>query len=69
MDQFLTCKYNNCNKYFLKQITLPCGDTICQEHTQQHTNGQFKCQLCKITHRLPENGFAINQVLVGILKY
>ena len=72
MDDILTCKYHNCNKYYVNPVILPCGKNICKIHTDEIINENkniLKCDYCDDEHVIPiPNGFVINQTLNEIIN-
>jgi hypothetical protein len=47
-----------CSKIFKNPFSLPCGDTICEEHLydpQVLKNNSIKCQSCKETFEVKDN--------------
>ncbi len=69
MDAILTCKFKNCNRYYLKPVTLPCGFNLCEEHLMHFNYGErFDCEFCNETHEIPEFGFSNNSDLTRLLN-
>lgn len=59
-----------CNNYS-NPITLPCGDTICLEHLEEHSftkDRKFMCDICERYHTLPDEGFPKNKAIEKMLK-
>ena len=72
MNNLLTCKYSNCNKYYTQPLFLPCSKNLCHFHIEELTNNyaskSIKCPFCQSNHELPEKGFPVNQDLVALLN-
>jgi WD40 repeat protein len=54
------CAFIGCKKYLKEPITLPCGDTVCQEHLNEQATF-MKCPVCQQEFKIPEEGLKINQ--------
>jgi hypothetical protein len=57
----------NCRNVLEKPVSLPCGCSICEKHTQ-NVSGAILCCSCEIDHKLPDNGRfpptkALNKIL------
>lgn len=72
ITEFLTCKYNNCNKYYENPIKLPCENTICKEHIdklmKENNEFTFTCLLCNRQHNLISNDIKLNQDILNVLN-
>ena len=52
----LSCSY--CSKIYKSPISLPCGDTICEEHLKEanvRKTNSIKCSVCQETFEIKEN--------------
>ena len=74
MEELLTCKYLNCNKFFHIPIRLPCDNTLCQSHIKElyedkENMSSIRCYFCNSVHSLSENDgyFPINYDLKKLL--
>jgi len=53
------CKF--CNKILKDPVVLPCGISICSEHTKNLDNDCIECKFCSSTkHNVPHKGFSKN---------
>ena len=43
-------------------VTVPCGNTICNTHIKNYKD-KFGCQCCKRQHEVPNEGYAINELI------
>jgi hypothetical protein len=71
INNFLTCKYNGCNKYFMSPVKLPCDKSVCKEHVEKLRTENFskiKCQFCQSEHDIPSDGFKLNQDIINVLE-
>jgi hypothetical protein len=60
-----------CSNSYSNPITLPCGDTICFEHLEDHSytkDRKFMCDICNKFHTLPDEGFPKNKAIEKMLK-
>jgi hypothetical protein len=66
----LVCQLKECNRYYESPVTLPCGQTICQEHVDLNQSDLFffKCPFCQKKHKIPAEGFSLNQDINTVLK-
>lgn len=64
------CDLKECNMYLEMPIMLPCGYTICKEHTEhiEKDSNTYKCCLCKEKHKIPDNGFPCNRKIWDIIN-
>ena len=64
----MKCLY--CSKIFKDPISLPCGDTICEEHLKE-TNilkqNQIKCSQCNTSFEIKDNDFKSNTLVKKLL--
>ena len=70
MDKILICKNENCNKFLVDPIFLPCGFTVCRAHIdelKEKNSEQFKCECCSEDHLIPKNGFLSNKMALEAL--
>ena len=71
INNFLTCKYNGCKKYFASPVKLPCEKSVCKEHIEKlkiENLTKFKCQFCQSEHDIPSDGFKLNQDIINVLE-
>ena len=67
IKSMFNCKI--CSDLLLDPITIPCGDTVCNSHLNDHILKQtFECQCCKKKHSVPNEGFVINKFIQNQLK-
>jgi len=55
-----------CQEILKEPIILPCGKTICKAHSEEISKD--KCILCNKTHKIPEDGFLINELVQNIIE-
>jgi hypothetical protein len=70
MDKIVTCGV--CNKFLLEQVLLPCKTSICKMHIYEKSKNDaqlkaYKCQVCHKDHKIPEDGFCLNQNVVDMM--
>ena len=70
-DAILTCKV--CHMYYTNPVLLPCGKSICRHHINDEIGNdlnkkEYKCELCRMRHDIPENGFLINGEMIDLLN-
>lgn len=66
LSELFTCKF--CKKYFTNPVILPCGQNICEVHVIQNDNSNiFKCDCQHDHHKIPENGFCYNDILIQLM--
>lgn len=63
LETLLICNY--CDNIIEKPITLPCGNTICLNHTE---DAFFKCKQCNKQHTKPPEGFSITKTIEKLLS-
>jgi hypothetical protein len=71
INEFLTCKYENCNKYFENPIKLPCENSICKDHIDkmaEQDSQVFTCMFCKGEHDLHKDDMRLNQDILRVLN-
>jgi WD40 repeat protein len=68
INDFLTCKFTDCNKYFENPIKLPCDNTICKEHIEKYQDAIFKCIFCNQEHLINDDNIKINQDILNVLN-
>ena len=73
MNEILTCRFSNCNKYFQDPVLLPCSKNICKSHIDEmiglsSIDFRFTCEFCLEQHEVPDQGFTLNESLVEILN-
>ena len=64
INKLLNCAI--CSQLLCNPISLPCGKTVCKEHSEEVF--EEKCRFCEIIHTLPEGGFQINSLINGLLS-
>jgi len=64
MNSLLNCQFCSC--IFTDPIVLPCGETVCQVHTEEICAS--KCIFCQKKHTAPQHGFPSNKVLKNQLE-
>jgi hypothetical protein len=72
MEELLTCKYLDCNKFFHIPVRLPCENTLCQSHVKElyenEHKSSIKCYFCNSIHKIEsDNYFPINYDLKKLL--
>ena len=59
-----------CTKIFKKPISLPCGDSLCEEHltlASASNETKIKCKKCEIQFVIKEHTFLPNKTLQALL--
>lgn len=62
-----------CNKILKDPVNLPCGHTICKSHEierreRNETSVEIYCQVCDLSHSIPDLGFPSNRPISILLK-
>lgn len=57
-----------CKKTLNAPVLLPCGEAVCQEHTEAKENGVYECGCCGANHTIPDEGFGRIKALENIIK-
>lgn len=58
-----------CSKLLVGPVTIACGKTICKVHLDEQLentaekSNTYRCELCSKLHFVPEDGFAINELI------
>ena len=52
-EKALICEYDKCKLILEVPITLPCGNTLCEQHVKQFDEN-FKCFFCAEYHEMPK---------------
>lgn len=66
MDKVINAlKCFHCRDILSKPVTLPCGHTICQSHTQE-TNEEIICAKCGSRH--PNKEFKVNEAFADLIN-
>ena len=80
IESNLICPH--CNDRFKTPRILPCGKNMCQNcvddlceslkkqtpNDDEEIEQRIKCPLCKKKHRVPEEGFILNEFIVKTLE-
>lgn len=63
-------KCANCNKVLSIPVVLPCGHSICREHTKNiENNKQLLCHKCGKTHKISkQQEFPVNEPLMDMIN-
>ena len=61
-EKALICEYDKCKLILEVPITLPCGNTLCEQHVKQFDEN-FKCFFCAEYHEMPKIGFSPNRTI------
>ena len=46
------CKYEDCNLIYENPVTVPCGNSLCQQHLDE-LDDKFNCPFCFDVHQKP----------------
>lgn len=57
-----------CKEIVSDPRVLPCGRTFCNNCVTKSDDNNFKCLCEKKCHAFPEDGFPVNQLIVGLLN-
>ena len=55
-----------CSQILCNPVTLTCGETICQNHTEEVIHAQ--CLFYPATHYMPDNGFQTNKFIQKLIE-
>ena len=61
------CEYEGCNLIYENPITLPCGNSMCQQHLENYEK-KFKCPFCTDEHQTPNMGFFTNKSMIKMIN-
>ena len=60
------CKHEGCNLIYENPVTLPCGNSICEQHLKRY-NEKFKCSFCFEEHQIPNTGFTKSKAMIKMI--
>ena len=64
--EYLLCELDCCRLILEKPVTLPCGNTLCEEHLK-NCQRTFTCCFCNREHQKPDNGFFISKTVTRMI--
>jgi len=65
ISSFFNCQF--CQSILKDPIILPCGESVCQVHTEEICESE--CSFCSEKHQSPEHGFPINKFAQNQLQF
>ena len=57
-----------CYELLESPVILPCSCSICKKHVQNQTNNVIRCEICRVEHQIPSDGFYANRALQKLIK-
>lgn len=63
MNSFIQCLI--CKNKLAEPVILPCGHTVCKEHT---VNSSSKCPKCQKSYQVPKKGYISNKLAENLLE-